>query len=121
MLEQTADTLSRLGHEVVPRGLGVNFRSLYGAHRVISICALAASIARLTRAFGREPKEEELEPLTWDMVRAGREVRGEDALLAWQTLRVRSREVMALFEEFDVYLCPVMGTPPPRIGPLQIP
>jgi amidase len=116
LLEETADTLGRLGHELVPRGLGINYRSLYGAHRVISICALAASIARLTKAFGREPKEEELEPLTWDMVRAGREVRGEDALLAWQTLRVRSREVMALFEEFDVYLCPVLGTPPPRIG-----
>jgi amidase len=116
LLEQTADTLKRLGHELVPRGLGVDYRSIYGAHRVISTCALAAQITRLTTALGREPKEDELEPLTWDMIRAGREVRGEAALLAWQTLRVRGRQILALFEEFDAYLCPVMGTPPPPIG-----
>ncbi len=119
LLERTADTLGRLGHEVSPRGLGVDYRSFYGAQRVISVCTLAAHVKRLAKAFGREPKEEELEPLTWDMIKAAREVRGDDALLAWQTLRVRSRQVMALFEEFDVYLCPVMGTPPPRIGYLD--
>jgi amidase len=116
LLERTADTLGRLGHALASRGLGVDYRSIYGAHRVISTCALAAQITRLTTALGREPKEDELEPLTWDMIRAGREVRGEAALLAWQTLRVRGRQILALFEEFDVYLCPVMGTPPPPIG-----
>ena len=27
-----------------------------------------------------------------------------------------NRQVLALFEDYDVYLTPVMGTPPPEIG-----
>ena len=36
-----------------------------------------------------------------------------------QELRMLARGVLALFEEFDVYLTPVMGTPPPPIGYLD--
>ena len=35
---------------------------------------------------------------------------------AWRQLRVSGREILALFEDFDVYLTPVLGTPPPPIG-----
>ena len=34
----------------------------------------------------------------------------------WRTLRGFTRQIMMLFEEFDVYLTPVLGTPPPKIG-----
>lgn len=35
---------------------------------------------------------------------------------ARRKLRVLNRKVMQLFEDFDVFLTPVMGSPPPRIG-----
>jgi amidase len=38
------------------------------------------------------------------------------ALYGWQELRLLNRQVLSLFEEFDVHLSPVMGTPPPEIG-----
>ena len=115
-LEHTADVLARLGHEVVPRGLGVDQRALYGAQNAFSGANFAAGMKRLIDQIGREPEGDELEPLTWASLKGGRRATGEQTMWEAQELRMLARGVMALFEEFDVYLTPVMGTPPPPIG-----
>jgi len=35
---------------------------------------------------------------------------------AWGTLRVLTRQIVAAFGDFDVFLSPVMGTIPPKLG-----
>ncbi|HVJ54782.1 MAG TPA: amidase family protein [Aliidongia sp.] len=118
-LEETAELLSRLGHEVVPKGLGVDYRALYGARALMSGANFAAGIKRMIELVGREPERHELEPLTWAVLEAGRKVSGMDAMWAMQETRMQTRGVLALFESFDVYLSPVMGTLPPKIGHLD--
>jgi amidase len=118
-LEGVADLLERLGHEVVPRGLGVDQRALYGAQNAFSGANFAAGMRRLIDHIGREPREDELEPLTWASLKGGRRATGEQAMWDAQELRMLARGVMTLFEDFDVYLTPVMGTPPPPIGYLD--
>ncbi len=115
-LEATADLLEKLGHEVVPRGLGIDYRALYGARAYMSGANFAAGMKRLIDEIGREPEPHELEPLTWAALEGGRKVTGAEAMWAMQQLRMLNRQVLALFEEFDVYLSPVMGTLPPQIG-----
>lgn len=115
-LERTAETLKSLGHELVHRGLGVDYRTLYRAQGCVSASNFAAGMGRLIEAKGREPEQHELEPLTWAAMKSGRKLTGEQALWGWQTLRLLNRQILATFEEFDVYLSPVMGTPPPEIG-----
>jgi amidase len=115
-LMRTVELLAMLGHDVSPRGLGVDYKALYGAQRTISAANFAAAMARRIALAGREPDPEELEPLTWSLLEAGRRVSGAEAFLAWQTLRVLSRRTLALFEEFDVLLSPVLGMIPPEIG-----
>ena len=41
---------------------------------------------------------------------------GEQAFRGWQDLRVLNRKTLAFFEDWDVYLCPVLGTPVPPVG-----
>ena len=41
---------------------------------------------------------------------------GEQAFWGYQEMRVLTRQVLRRFEDFDVYLCPVMSAPPPPIG-----
>jgi amidase len=118
-LEGVADLLGKLGHEVVPRGLGVDQRALYAAQNAFSGANFAAGMKRLIDQIGREPEAHELEPLTWAALRAGRRATGEQTMWDAQELRMLARGVMALFEDFDVYLTPVMGTPPPPIGYLD--
>jgi amidase len=118
-LEATAELLARLGHEVVPRGLGVDQRALYAAQGAWSGANFAAGMRRLIEALGREPQEHELEPLTWAALRAGRRATGEQAMWEIQELRMLARGVLELFETFDVYLTPVLGAPPPPLGYLD--
>ncbi|MDO8379811.1 amidase [Phenylobacterium sp.] len=115
-LERTAARLKALGHDVFPRGLGIDYRALYAARGPVSGANFAAGMARLIDEIGREPEPHELEPLTWASLKGGRKVTGADAFRALQELRMLNRKTLAAFEDIDVYLCPVMGTPVPEIG-----
>jgi amidase len=118
-LERTADLLTRLGHEVVEKGLGIDYRALYAARAPVSGANFAADMARLIAQVGREPEPDELEPLTWASLKGGRKVTGEQAFTGWQDLRVLNRRTLAFFDDFDVYLSPVLGTPVPEVGHLD--
>lgn len=115
-LERTADLLKRLGHDVFEKGLGIDYRALYTARGPVSGANFAANIGRLAAKLGREPQEHELEPLTWAALKSGRKVTGEQAFRGWQDLRDLNRKTLLFFEDVDIYLCPVLGTPVPRVG-----
>lgn len=115
-LEATVDLLRSLGHEVVPKGLGVDYRTLYRAQAYVSGANFAASMRRMVEAKGREPAPDELEALTWANLEAGRRATGEQAMWGWQQLRLMNRQILALFETYDVFLSPVLGTLVPAVG-----
>jgi amidase len=115
-LERTVDLLKALGHEVVEKGLGIDYRALYAARAPVSGANFAADMGRLIAQIGREPEPHELEALTWASLKAGRKVTGEQAFRGWQDLRVLNRRTLALFEHWDIYLSPVLGTPVPEVG-----
>jgi len=115
-LEATAQLLKDLGHEVIERGLGIDYRALYASRGPAAAANFAAGMARLIEEIGREPEEGELEPLTWASYKAGQRQTGADVMRSLQETRMLNRATLAAFEDIDVYLCPVMGEPPPRIG-----
>lgn len=115
-LEKTADVLAKLGHDVAPRGLGIDYRQLYRAQGAVSGSNFAAGMLRRIEAMGREPEQDELEPLTWAGFKNGSKLTGAQAMWGWQQLRLMNRQVLSVFEEVDVYLCPVLGQLQPEIG-----
>jgi amidase len=115
-LEATAALLKGLGHQLIERRLDLDFRALYAAWGPMSGANFAAGMRRLIAQVGREPEEDELEPLTWANLRAGRRVTGEAAMWGLQELRALNRHTVAWFDNIDVYLSPVMTAPPPKIG-----
>jgi amidase len=115
-LEQTVALCQELGHELVERGLPIDYREMYRAQGAVSVANAAAAHAERVERMGREPEPDELEPLTWAGIRRGQKLSGEQVMRGWRTLRRTNRQILGLFEEFDLYLTPVMGTPPPPIG-----
>lgn len=123
-LESTAKLLEELGHDVEERGLGIDYRALYRAQAAVASANSAANLREMVERIGREPREDELEPLTWAGIRRGQKRSGEEVMRGMRALRDRCREILEFFDEVDVYLTPVMGTPPPRIGyidPVHLP
>jgi len=115
-LERTAALLQGLGHEVVEQGMGIDYRALYTARGPVSGANFAAMMGRLIDEIGREPEPHELEPLTWAALKGGRKVTGEQALRGMQELRMLNRQTLAFFNDWDIYLSPVLGTPVPEVG-----
>jgi amidase len=115
-LERTAALLTGLGHEVAQKGMGLDYRALYTARGPVSGANFAAMMGRLIDEIGREPEPHELEPLTWAALKGGRKVTGEQALRGLQELRMLNRATLAFFEDWDIYLSPVLGTPVPEVG-----
>lgn len=113
---ETAKLLESLGHVVEERSLPLNQALLYLAYAPAGSADAAARVAEIEERLGRELREDELEPLTWSIVRRGRTVPGEQLMRGLRLLHKLVRDVASLFEEFDVYLTPVKGTPPPKIG-----
>jgi amidase len=113
-LEQTAETLRALGHEVVERGLGIDYRTTYRAQALVSASNFAAGLRRWIEKIGREPDPGDIEGLAWRAWKAGMQITGEQAMWGWQQLRLANRQILANFEEFDVFLTPVLGTTPPK-------
>ena len=115
-LEETAALLKSVGHEVIERGLGIDYRALYASRGPAAAANFAAGMARLIAEIGREPEPDELEGLTWASLKVGRRQTGADVMYSLQETRMLNRATLAAFEDIDVYLCPVMAEPPPEIG-----
>ncbi len=118
-LEATATLLEQLGHEVVPQDLGVDQRALWGSQNAFSGANFAAGMRRMIAEIGRDPNDDEFEPLTWASWKGGQRATGMDAMADAQTLRMLARQALQIFESFDVFLTPTLAAPPPKIGYLS--
>jgi amidase len=118
-LESTVALLESLGHELTPHGPGVDQRALWGSQGAFSGANFAAGLRRMIEAAGREPAEDEFEPLTWASWKGGQRAGGMDAMANMQDLRVLARQALQLYETFDVFLTPTLSAPPPPIGYLS--
>lgn len=115
-LDRTVASLAALGHDVFEHSLGEAQLALHRARLPVSAANFAAGMAQVIARVGREPEPGELEPLTAASLAGSRAVSGEAAFLGFQTMRAASRLIVQQFDAFDVFLSPVMTSPPPPIG-----
>jgi amidase len=99
--------------------LGIDWRRLYRAQGAVSGAMFAANIDSWSEFLGRAPREEEFEPLAWSSYRAGKALSAPDVGTGLHTLRVLTRQILALWREFDVLLTPTTITPAPAVGHLD--
>ncbi len=114
-LQDTAELLKRLGHDVIEQGLGIDYRAMYRAQGLVSASNFSAGIMDWVERLGREPNPGELGRLAQRGYDAGKRVTGQQAFWGWRQLRLFNRQILERFVDRDVYLCPTMSTPSPRV------
>lgn len=118
-VDEAAALLTELGHVVLDRDLleltpevGAAIGTMYGA-------ATDWVIRYWAEELGREPRPEELEPVTRHYWEQGTSVRGGELLMAMTRIQQFSRELAAVTDGtdgFDLWLSPTLAEPPPRLG-----
>jgi amidase len=120
VFDDTAKLLENLGHTLIEHtSFGIDWFQLYRAQGCVSGAMFAATIEEWKRVLGREPTEDDMEPLAWASYRASRKLTGEQVGWGLQTLRLLTRQILRAWRNFDVLLMPVTLTPAPPIGHLD--
>lgn len=119
VVEETARVLEGLGHEVEAGTPGFGDRAA-ARHAVAVIHAVdnLGSHGFVTEVLGRPPREEELEPVTWEMIRAGERVTGLEHVQAVDAMHAAGRRFARDLAGFDVLLCQSLNTTAPPLGTL---
>ncbi|MBY0276655.1 amidase [Candidatus Binatia bacterium] len=115
-LEQTVRTLRELGYDVIEKPLRVDWRKLYRAQGVWSAGNFAGMMADHAAVLGRPPGEDDIEKLSRWIWENGKRVTAELHFQAEHVLKDLIVELLAQWDEHDLFLCPTMITPPPEIG-----
>ena len=115
-LDDAVGLCASLGHELVEADLP-GLTPDVGAAIGSVFCAATAWIIRYwTRRLGRQPTDDELEPLTrayWEM---GQQVTAADYLLAIEDCQAFARGIARFLTSIDVWLTPTMSGLPAPIG-----
>jgi amidase len=109
---ETGLLLEELGHEVVPAdppwggdGLLDLFGALFGP-------AVSSQIAAAGMLAGREPGEEDMEPLSWWVWRRAKALDAVSANLAAVRMQTLARAVVTWAQPYDAILCPTLAEAP---------
>jgi amidase len=115
-VEAAAAQCESLGHHVEERWLpeitpevGAAIGTGYGA-------AVAWILDYWIAKVGRQPDEDEIEPLTRAFWEQGRATPVGRYLMAIETLRGYARRVADFFETYDMWLTPTLAQTPPKLG-----
>ena len=117
--EATARTLEGLGHAVEIGTPGFGDREA-ARHAVAVIHAVdnLGTYGFAAEVLGRPPHEDELEAVTWEMVRAGEKVTGLEHVEAVNAMHAAGRRFAQDCAGFDVLLCQSLNTTAPPLGTL---
>jgi amidase len=114
-----AALLAGLGHEVEEvqppwhrPGLLALFTTAFGP-------AICTSIASAGLLAGREPRAQDMEPLSWELWQTSKRVDAVQAVLAGQRLQAFARAITRWAAPYDALLTPALAQPPLAIGVLD--
>jgi amidase len=119
-VRDAASLLESLGHSVEwvesPPWSG---QDLMQAFTLVFGTPIAMGLFLATQVTGREPAPELVEQLSWTIWEGVRERTALDYLLARTQLGAYTRQIVALWNEFDVVMTPALAQRPVRIGEID--
>jgi amidase len=117
--DRAAGALEDLGHNIRRDAPRLDPEVVRRAISVVHAVDNAGTFAWLQDELGREPEPDELDPVTWDMLREGQALTAVEHAAAIDDLHAQTRRAAVAFESADILLCPSLNTMPPPPGLLS--
>jgi amidase len=118
--DAAARALEQLGHHVDAGAAELDAEAIRRSISVIHAVDNAATLGWLRELLGREPHDDELEPVTWDMAREGEALTAVQHAAALEAMHEQSRAAARIFDTADVVLAPTLNVLPPPPGSLSV-
>ncbi len=115
-VQDAAALCEELGHHVEEAAPPIDSEGALQAFTAIWAAGCAWSVDGMALALGREPRQDELEPLTWALAQRGREVSAPQYLLAVTAMQQMARAFAGFFQRYDIWLTPTLAAPPVPLG-----
>jgi len=119
VVDDAARALDELGHEIELRTLSFDPQVMRRSISVIHAVDNAGTFNWLIEELGRRPEPDELDPVTWDMLREGLELSAVEHRSAVDDLHAQTRLAAQAFASADVLLSPTLNVLPPAPGELS--
>ncbi|HTC58839.1 MAG TPA: amidase [Solirubrobacteraceae bacterium] len=116
--KEAAELLCTLGHEIVETPL-LDMHELMPMFTAMWAVHIAGAIALTAMLAGTAPSEEHVEPLSWALFQQGAATSALELMAITVRLQAVSRQLVAMFADFDVLLTPSLGQRPVRIGEID--
>jgi Asp-tRNA(Asn)/Glu-tRNA(Gln) amidotransferase A subunit family amidase len=119
-IEDAAQLLAKLGHQVEDAAFDVDFATLGPATSVLMAANLRASVDDRLSVLGRELREDDLEPITRSIYESAGKRSAEDYARGIRRIHAAGRTVDTQLDEYDLILSPTMATPPLPLGAISL-
>ena len=119
-VEDAAKLCESLGWAVAEARPNVDGRALGRAMMVVISTHTALTIATREAELGRPLRDDELEVATWDLVRAGRDLKATDLASADLAFMTAAIAVARFQERYDLILSPTLAKPPVKLGEVSL-
>lgn len=116
VVEETAEALRQLGHEVVEARPELAWEEMNRAFRTTWCAGVAANVFGLAELLGCEVDGERFEATTVACAREGLSITPLDLQVAFDAMNLVTRSFGAFFGDWDALLSPVSNVLPPDIG-----
>jgi amidase len=118
-VEAAAALCRGLGHETEAASPDIELALLLPAFTTMWCSYLASIVAFIARLTGQTPSPESLEPLTFAFYEKGMAATASQYIQAKMMLHQAGRSAARFHEKYDLWLTPVLGTPPVKLGSID--
>lgn len=120
-IEMVVNLCSELGHQLVEATPVFDIQAMYQNFMTLWSGGVAAQLNLVTQQTGILPKQDQVEPLTWELANLGRQFTASDYLVSLAILQRLSRAIARFFQDYDVWLTPTLIEPPLPLGTFDCP
>ncbi len=118
-LDDAVTLLEDLGHNLEEAKPEYDVSQSGAAFTLLIAANVQGAIDQQAELTGREPGENDIEPVIRFLARIGHDRTAADMARAIWTMHRTGREIAPFFDRYDALLSPVVATPPPPIGTLD--
>ena len=118
-VQEASELLRELGHEVVEADPPWQMEGMLHLFTACFSPAVCVQIALATMIQGREPAEEDMEPLSWAIWQLARGIDSVGGLAAEFQLHGFARQMLTWLNDYDALLTPALAEPPVKTGTID--